>query len=90
MLHDWYSFDLTKPAYLYVVCGGAAPGFIDSSWEKVSDDRPLFSTTGIAKTYRNIYKKYIHVDPKGTEHVVMQTPGSGGSAYYLLIKPEKE
>ena len=89
-LHDWYSFDLTKPAYLYVVCSGAAPGFIDSSWEKVSDDRPLFSTTGIAKTYRNIYKKYIHVDPKGAEHVVMQTPGSGGSAYYLLIKPEKE
>ena len=87
-VNPWYSFDLNASAYLYVVTAGKKPMFIDNSWERIELNNSLFSTTGILKNYGTVYKKYINVNRGETEHVVMQTPGTGdtNSAYYLLIQ----
>ena len=85
--HDWYSFDLNKPACLYVITAGGTPKFIDSSWEKLKLSNPIFNTMGINRSYRTVYKKYINVIEGESEHIVMQTPGNTKAAYYLMVKP---
>ena len=85
--HDWYSFDLNKPACLYVITAGGTPKFIDSSWEKLKLSNPIFNTIGINRSYRTVYKKYINVIEDESEHIVMQTPGNTKAAYYLMVKP---
>lgn len=88
--HDWYSFEINTSAYLYVVTAGKTPKFIDSSWEKVESQAPMFDTYGVIRSYRTVYRKYVNVNNGEKEKIVMQTPGVRGAAYYLLVKPVKK
>ena len=83
--HDWYSFNLNGSAYLYIVLSGESPEWVDSSWERINLNNPLFYTYGYRKNYRTVYRKYVNVKTGEKEHIIMKTPGIK-SAYYLLIK----
>lgn len=85
-----YSFELEKPADLYVITSGFKPVFMDSTWQRIVLDKPAFTVSDNKFTYTEMYVKHIEVQEGSPVKVTMPTVNSKdvrAGLYYTFVKP---
>jgi len=86
-----YSFNLERTSDVYVVTNGFKPAFIDSTWQRVTLDKPAFTVSDNKYKLTEMYVKHFEVQKGSPVTVTMTTANSGDTKaglYYTLIKPE--